>query len=422
MSFLLPTTTKQSSSGTSNTRFNKSGTSQTTGTSTGLTGGATSASSSGGTRTVAPTWVEDAIKGVTSQVTDLGGMDPSTFVPGQNYSHTAAQSLGSGLTGQPWNWDAAMDLTKGVAGAAAPRTSGVKAAGFMDAYANPYEQDVIDASLEDYDYQSGLDRAQADLNINLAGAFGGSGAAIERDLGNDSIRRGRAALTSGLRTDGFKTALGAAQADAGREQGARDLNAQLAGQHMDRTLGGASQLANLSAGMDANTRANMTAHTDMGEVLRRIAGEEAAAPLMLAEWQNGNLPSILSAFLGQDSTSQQTGQEVGLSLGQETGSEIFSESGTQDTTETSTGKSSKRDPAGDAAKAAQIAALFSDRRLKRDIVKLRERADGLGLYLYRYLWSPVLHIGVMAQEVLKVRPEAVVRHRSGFLMVDYGRL
>jgi len=56
------------------------------------------------------------------------------------------------------------------------------------------------------------------------------------------------------------------------------------------------------------------------------------------------------------------------------------------------------------------------------VVRLGERADGLGIYAYRYLWSPVRRIGVMAQEVLGVKPDAVIRHPSGFLMVDYGRL
>lgn len=65
---------------------------------------------------------------------------------------------------------------------------------------------------------------------------------------------------------------------------------------------------------------------------------------------------------------------------------------------------------------------FSDVRLKRDIRRVGKRADGLGLYLFRYIWSPVVHLGVMAQEVLKVKPQAVHRTPEGWLMVDYGAL
>ena len=65
---------------------------------------------------------------------------------------------------------------------------------------------------------------------------------------------------------------------------------------------------------------------------------------------------------------------------------------------------------------------FSDRRLKTDIEKIGEREDGLGVYVYRYLWSPVRFIGVMAQEVLKVKPEAVIHTPSGYMAVNYGAL
>jgi len=64
----------------------------------------------------------------------------------------------------------------------------------------------------------------------------------------------------------------------------------------------------------------------------------------------------------------------------------------------------------------------SDVRLKRDIVKLGELANGLHLYRYRYLWSDVIYVGVMAQEVAAIAPTAVVRGADGYLRVDYGQL
>jgi outer membrane immunogenic protein len=67
--------------------------------------------------------------------------------------------------------------------------------------------------------------------------------------------------------------------------------------------------------------------------------------------------------------------------------------------------------------------LISDARLKRDITLVGRRDDGLGLYRYRYLWSDTVYVGVMAQEVALIHPDAVVR--SGldhYLRVDYGRL
>ena len=65
----------------------------------------------------------------------------------------------------------------------------------------------------------------------------------------------------------------------------------------------------------------------------------------------------------------------------------------------------------------------SDVRLKRDIALVGRRDDGLGLYRYRYLWSDTVYVGVMAQEVALIHPDAIVRDDlDNYLRVDYGRL
>lgn len=64
----------------------------------------------------------------------------------------------------------------------------------------------------------------------------------------------------------------------------------------------------------------------------------------------------------------------------------------------------------------------SDVRLKRDIVAIGRLENGLTLYRYRYLWSRQLFVGVVAQEVARISPEAVMRGADGYLRVDYLRL
>jgi hypothetical protein len=65
--------------------------------------------------------------------------------------------------------------------------------------------------------------------------------------------------------------------------------------------------------------------------------------------------------------------------------------------------------------------LFSDRRLKEDIRKVGKTDDGLGIFTYKYKGNPTTHMGVMAQEVKKKKPDAV--HKvGGFLAVDYGAI
>jgi outer membrane immunogenic protein len=67
--------------------------------------------------------------------------------------------------------------------------------------------------------------------------------------------------------------------------------------------------------------------------------------------------------------------------------------------------------------------IVSDARLKRDITLIARLADGLGLYRYRYLWSDTVYVGVMAQEVALIHPNAIVRGAlDNYLRVDYGRL
>lgn len=68
-------------------------------------------------------------------------------------------------------------------------------------------------------------------------------------------------------------------------------------------------------------------------------------------------------------------------------------------------------------------AFASDARLKRDIALVGRREDGLGIYRYRYLWSDTVYVGVMAQEVALIRPDAIVRDAfDDYLRVDYGKL
>ncbi len=64
----------------------------------------------------------------------------------------------------------------------------------------------------------------------------------------------------------------------------------------------------------------------------------------------------------------------------------------------------------------------SDILLKQDLVLLGRLASGIGFYSFRYIDAPGTYVGVMAQEVAAVAPEAVHRGPDGYLRVDYLRL
>lgn len=64
----------------------------------------------------------------------------------------------------------------------------------------------------------------------------------------------------------------------------------------------------------------------------------------------------------------------------------------------------------------------SDIALKHDVVLLGHLDNGLGYYRFSYLGSTRAYVGVMAQEVQMVMPDAVTRGSDGYLRVYYDRL
>lgn len=68
-----------------------------------------------------------------------------------------------------------------------------------------------------------------------------------------------------------------------------------------------------------------------------------------------------------------------------------------------------------------LATAMSDRRLKRDIKLVGKLANGIQLYSYEYVWGGGRKIGVMADEVEQVMPEAVMTIR-GYKAVHYAML
>lgn len=66
--------------------------------------------------------------------------------------------------------------------------------------------------------------------------------------------------------------------------------------------------------------------------------------------------------------------------------------------------------------------IVSDARLKTDITRVGATPSGLPLYTFRYKGDKALYQGVMAQDVLQAKPEAVVTGGQGYMAVDYSRI
>ncbi|TAU74554.1 tail fiber domain-containing protein (plasmid) [Rhizobium leguminosarum] len=60
--------------------------------------------------------------------------------------------------------------------------------------------------------------------------------------------------------------------------------------------------------------------------------------------------------------------------------------------------------------------------MKTDIRRLGTSAQGIPVYAFRYIWGGPMFVGTMAQDLLAIRPEAVIATASSYYMVDYDKL
>jgi hypothetical protein len=79
-----------------------------------------------------------------------------------------------------------------------------------------------------------------------------------------------------------------------------------------------------------------------------------------------------------------------------------------------------RGAASDIGMALSIASMFSDVRLKENVVHVGTAPSGISIYEWNYKWSKQRYRGAIAQDVLNFKPEAVVIMEPGFLGVKYG--
>lgn len=153
------------------------------------------------------------------------------------------------------------------------------------------------------------------------------------------------------------------------------------------------------------------------QLSRGITGQGAASGL-LRSGSTANALLTRGAELNQGFTNNYLGQLLNLSNAGTQAGGIIANAG-QKSTSTGGGPST----AGSiASTVGGIASIFSDRRLKEDIVKVGEMSDGLGIYRFRYIGGVKRFVGVMADEVARLRPWALGPTLAGFHTVNMGAL
>jgi hypothetical protein len=158
--------------------------------------------------------------------------------------------------------------------------------------------------------------------------------------------------------------------------------------------------------------------------LQQPFSEEIASTLAgLQQRETGRATDITGGLTGRqqdiDFGSDRFAQAVNAILGQQQLDRF-------DTTVAGGSSSSQGGIIPGLAKAAQayaaLASIPSDRRLKTNIVKIGKLANGLFVYVYNYIWGGPKQIGVMADEVRKIMPHAVVRGADGYDSVYYSEV
>lgn len=250
------------------------------------------------TTPIVPEWASGLTQNVAGRVGSLLDSDPYSLVAPASPLQSQAAANAAALTGTPWNYDAAADLTRGAAktswvdpymSADTPFASGGKAYNYVDKYLDPYVQQVVDATSADLDAHAGQVRAQQALDLAGSGAFGGSGAALTQSMTEGELARARASTLSDLRSHAYDTALGAAAGDADRATQARIANAQTALQDRAQKVGwgfqgqqqqlaAGSQLAGISNDLGATERANIGTQAGLGETFRNLDQDYRQAP------------------------------------------------------------------------------------------------------------------------------------------------
>lgn len=333
-----------------------------------------------------PDWLLQPAQTAAGGLAKLQATDPSTFGPTESALQKQATTAAGNLTSSPLFGQAA-DMASGVGPVA-----GQSVLDGLDRYYNPFKDQVLNPVLNDYDHNSGIVRAGQSAREAASGSFRGSRAGIAEGATEGELARGRATTEGGLLKDMYGQATSLSAADADRRQSALTGNA-------DRSVNIAGLLAGLGTSQGNDARANFQAQAQQGETQTAVDNGIAQAPLTTQAQLEGLL-SGLDPSLYSGSTVNSNGTSSGTTVAGTSGAEMLS----------------------DAAKIAAVIAM-SDERVKTDIRTVKYDERGHRWVTFAYIWAPLVRFyGLIAQEVRKIDPRAVLEGPGGILQVNYGAI
>jgi hypothetical protein len=152
-------------------------------------------------------------------------------------------------------------LTKaGTAADAAAGLTGPMTAAQQTAYTSPFQQQVIDTTLAEFDKQAQMRQNQlAAQTLGVPGAFGGGREGVQRAEFQATSDANRARVLADLRQRGFQQAATARQQDLANQMGIAQLQSGLGGTAQDFARAQISGLGTLGAQQQAQTQAVLDA-------------------------------------------------------------------------------------------------------------------------------------------------------------------
>ena len=375
-----------------------------------------------------PDWIAQPAQSMAGNINGLLAQGPAPFTPGTSALQQQANTNAGALTTSPYYGQAA-DAVGNVGNISADQVTGQSVLDNLSSYYNPFKDQVLNPVLNDYDQQAGMTQAAQAAAAAKNQAFQGSRYGLQAAQTTSDLARGRASTEGTLLNQMYGSATGLSAQDAANRQ-----QAMLANQSADLSAATANQnamlqkgqlLAGLGTNQDADARGNVALQGELGQAQTGMDNAQKQYPLTY-DAQTEALLQGLNPGLFTGQTQVGTGKTTGTT----TTSEDPGALGVLGTAAQIGGLFAAPFTGGLSLAAMSAAApgsagfgnIVSDRRLKRDVTRIGVRADGIPLYAFRYLWDRIVRYGVMAQDVLRVKPEAVIRHAAGFLMVDYGAL
>jgi hypothetical protein len=234
----------------------------------------------------AKTYLDDLTKAIgTFKTTDLSTIMGPQFVAGPGALTTQAEGLASGLGSfQPFLTEAA---------AAQTRAKDLVSPTAYQSYMSPYQQDVIDTTLTEFDRQAQRGLPALSARAVAAGAFGGGREGVERAEYQAASDRNRAALQAQLLQQGFGTAqqlagqaFGQQQALGAGQLGLAQQSPALLGQQI-------SALTGLGAQQAARAQQQLTAQ-------QQLASRQALQPLEAAQQFGSGVTQLIAGYPGRE--------------------------------------------------------------------------------------------------------------------------